>query len=188
VNFGTVTNTLAGLSLLAGAVSLAVLVALAFPAGRRAVAAEVAGRERLLLGSAWLVATVASAGSLYYSEIVGFVPCVLCWYQRIAMYPLVVLLAVGALGRDPRAVRYALPLSAIGLLIALYHVMIQFRPALDVGMCDAGVPCSARYLSVFGFVSIPVMAAGGFLLVSALLLAVPLAERGHSPRERYPRS
>jgi hypothetical protein len=177
VDFVAVTRSLASLSLLAAASGLLVLLAWAIPAGRTRLAEELGGRHRILLGVATLVALVSSLGSLYYSEVVGFVPCVLCWYQRIAMYPLVAVLAVGAISGDVRAWRYGLPLSVVGLLIAIYHVTIQFRPALDVGTCDASVPCTARYVNEFGFVSIPVMAGGGFLLISALLLAVHASGR-----------
>jgi disulfide bond formation protein DsbB len=171
MNFVAMTQSLATLALLSGAAGIALLLLLAIPTTRRGVAVRVAGSEGALVAFAAGVALVASAGSLYYSEVVGFVPCLLCWYQRIAMYPLVPVLAVGALRRDRNAWAYGVPLAAIGLLIALYHVMIQFRPALDVGACGTGVPCTARYLAVFGFVSIPVMASGGFLLILGLLLA-----------------
>jgi disulfide bond formation protein DsbB len=170
MNFVAVTQSLASLALLSGAMGALLLVALAVPPSRRALAVRASGSEGLLVGVAALAALVASAGSLYFSQVAGFTPCLLCWYQRIAMYPLVPVLAVGLLRRDRGVWAYGLPLSVIGLGIALYHVMIQFRPALEVGACGTGVPCTARYLAVFGFVSIPVMAAGGFLLVTALLL------------------
>ena len=172
MNFVAVTQSLASLALLSGMLGLALLVGLAVPSLRRALVVRVKGSESLLVGMAALTAFAASAGSLYYSEVVGFIPCLLCWYQRIAMYPLVLVLGVGLVRRDPAAWTYGVPLSVIGLLIALYHVMIQFRPTLDVGACGTGVPCTARYLAVFGFVSIPVMAAGGFLLITGLLLLV----------------
>jgi len=177
MNFGTITSTLASLSLLAGGLGLVLLLLVALPAGRAALRREMAGRERLMLGIAWLVAGVSTFGSLYYSQVAGFVPCVLCWYQRIAMYPLVLLLGVGLLRPDGSASRYGLPLSVVGLGIALYHIAIQFQPALETNVCDVGVPCTARYLSVYGFVSIPVMAAGGFLLISGILAALWLAGR-----------
>jgi hypothetical protein len=170
MSFVAVTQSLASLALLSGLAGLALLFAVAVPASRRALAERVEGGERGLVGFAAAVALVATAGSLYYSEVVGFVPCILCWYQRIAMYPLVLVLGVGVLRKDVNAWSYGLPLSVVGLAIALYHVTIQFRPALDVGACGTGVPCTARYLAIFGFVSLPVMAAGGFLLISGLLL------------------
>ncbi len=173
--YGGITGSLAGLALLAGVTGLVLLLALVLPAVRRAVEGQIAGQGRALLVLAWIVATASSGGSLYFSEVVGFIPCILCWYQRIAMYPLVLVLGVGALTGDRRVWRYALPLSGTGLIIALYHVALQLQPALDVGMCTAGAPCNVRYVAVFGFVSIPVMAAGGFLLISGLVLAAARA-------------
>ncbi|MDZ7780520.1 MAG: disulfide bond formation protein B [Gemmatimonadota bacterium] len=105
-------------------------------------------------------------------------PCVLCWYQRIAMYPLVVVLGVGMVRGDASVWRYGLPLAVIGAGIAAYHVGIQLQPALDVGVCSAGASCTGRYLNVFGFVSIPVMAGGAFLLVASLMALVAWIERG----------
>ncbi|TVP77797.1 MAG: disulfide bond formation protein B [Gemmatimonadales bacterium] len=173
-----ISRTLASLSLLSAVFGLLLLALLVAPGGRRLLAREVHGQRRLLLLVAWITATVSTVGSLYLSDVVGFVPCLLCWYQRIAMYPLVLVLGTGVITADRRTWRWGLPLAISGLLIALYHISIQFRPALDVGMCDVGVPCSARYLSVFGWVSIPVLAAGGFLLISALLLVARLDREG----------
>ncbi len=186
MNFGTITSTLAILSLLAGGIGLVLLISLLFPGGRARLAQELKGQERLAIGAAWVVALVASGGSLYYSEGAGFVPCLLCWYQRIAMYPLVLVLGAGALFADRHVIRYGLPLTVVGLLIALYHVGIQFQPALDAGVCTAGVPCSARYIAIFGFVSIPVMAAGGFLLIAGLLGALWATSREAAPLQDPP--
>lgn len=186
MNFGTVTSSLATLSLLAGGLGLLLLALLLVPSGRRRLALEMRGQTRVLLGSAFTVAIVASGGSLYYSEAVGFVPCLLCWYQRIAMYPLVPILGIAAIRGDGAVRWYGLPLAVVGLGIALYHVVIQFQPVLDAGMCSEAAPCSARYLSVFGFVSIPVMAASGFILIAALLLTAGLQVSPESPE--YPRS
>ena len=121
---------------------------------------------------------LAMGGSLYLSEVAGLLPCLLCWYQRIAMYPLVLVLGVGVLRGEAGAWRYAVPLSVVGLCISLYHVALQLQPALDVVTCDTGAPCSVRYLAVFGFVSIPWMAGGAFLLITALMLAVREAGKG----------
>jgi disulfide bond formation protein DsbB len=93
------------------------------------------------------------------------------------MYPLVVVLGVAFFRSDPGVWRYALPVSIIGLMISVYHVFIQFRPALEIGSCGSGPPCSGRYVAVFGFVSIPWMAGGAFLLISAILLALRRNER-----------
>ncbi|MEX2467155.1 MAG: disulfide oxidoreductase [Gemmatimonadota bacterium] len=168
--YATLITLLAGASLLAGALALALGATLLHPAGRASLVQAFAGRARHPIAWAWVVALVASLGSLYLSEVVGFVPCVLCWYQRIAMYPLVIVLGVAALRDDASVWRYAMPLSVVGLLIAIYHVTIQLQPSLDVGVCSAGATCTGRYLAVFGFVSIPVMAGMGFLLVGVLLM------------------
>jgi disulfide bond formation protein DsbB len=135
------------------------------------------GLERHPIGWAWTVSLIAMLGSLYLSEIADFLPCLLCWYQRIAMYPLVLVLGVGLLRNDPGVWRYAMPLPVVGFLIAAYHVTIQWMPDLDVGTCSVGAPCTGRYVAVFGFVSIPTMAGAAFLLVTALLLLVRTLER-----------
>jgi disulfide bond formation protein DsbB len=117
---------------------------------------------------ALLIAVVATAGSLAYSEVVGFEPCRLCWYQRIAMYPLVPVLAVGAFAKDPNLRRYVLPLSLGGALISAYHYLIEWFPQIEGTSCSVNVPCSVRLVEVFGFVSIPFMALCGFLAISVL--------------------
>lgn len=126
---------------------------------------------RASLGLAWLVAAVAMFGSLYYSEHAGFVPCKLCWYQRICMYPLVVILAIAAIRRD-RGIRvYVIPLAAIGAIISSYHSWIQaFPPEGGTSFCTLEAPCTARYVWEFGFVSIPFMALSGFAFVIAMML------------------
>ena len=96
------------------------------------------------------------------------------------MYPLVVVLGVGMLRADAGVWRFALPLPLIGLLIAAYHVTIQWRPTLDVGTCDVGAPCTGRYVAVFGVVSIPTMAGAAFLLITSLLFLVRLLEESEA--------
>ena len=118
---------------------------------------------------AWLVALVATVGSLIYSEVLHFLPCRLCWYQRIAMYPLAVILLVGAIRREVVVKYYALPLALGGLAISVYHYLIQVFPSLEGGSCNPANPCSARWVEMFGFVSIPFMAGAGFILISVLL-------------------
>ena len=119
---------------------------------------------------AWLVALVATAGSLIYSEVIHFEPCRLCWFQRIAMYPLAVVLLVGGFRRDLAVKLYGLPLALGGLAISVWHYLIQNFPALEgSGSCDPSVPCSAKYVDVFGFISIPFMAGAGFILIAVLL-------------------
>jgi disulfide bond formation protein DsbB len=181
--YATLITLLAGSALLAYAIALGLGAVLLTPGARRGLGVNLEGRSAHPIGWAWVVALVASTGSLYLSEVVGFVPCLLCWYQRIAMYPLVVLLGVATVRRDAGVWRYALPLAVIGALVATYHVLIQLQPSLDTGMCSAGASCTGRYLAVFGFVSIPVMAGGGFLLISILMALVGYLERREAPQQ-----
>ena len=97
-------------------------------------------------------------------------PCVLCWYQRIASYPLVVTIGVGIILRDPRMKLYSLPLALIGLVIAGYHNLLYygFIPE-EITRCTEGVPCNARQLELLGFITIPMLALAGFAAISALL-------------------
>lgn len=128
---------------------------------------------------AWLVAMVATGGSLYFSEVRQFVPCALCWFQRVFMYPLVILLGIASFKADKRVVLYSLPLSIIGALIALYHVLEQNVPGFAAPpMCNVGVPCAAKYINWLGFISIPVLSLTAFALITILLLGV----RNSKPR------
>jgi disulfide bond formation protein DsbB len=152
------------------ALALLALAARWSPGARGALDAlrrELDGAE---LALAWLVATIATAGSLYYSEVADFVPCTLCWYQRIAMYPLVVLLGIAAVRRDRGIVRYALPLAAIGAAISVYHYQLEWFPHQEGAFCHAGVPCSVRWVFELGYISLPLLALTAFTLIGSLLL------------------
>jgi len=129
------------------------------------------GRTALLY-PAWVVAIVATLGSLYFSEVRHFVPCLLCWYQRILMYPLVLILGVATFQQDRQAVKYALPLSLLGVLVSGYHIMVERIPALGSGICSSGVPCSLKYIEWLGFITIPTLSFAAFVIITALLVAV----------------
>ncbi len=178
-----VVESLGFLTLVALASAVVLGVSTLLP-GRRFPERLVAEAPHGALRIAFAAVLTATLGSLYLSEIVGFEPCEFCWYQRIAMYPLVVILGVATLRRDLEVWRTALPLTLVGALISAYHVMIQWRPNLELTPCSGGVPCSARYVTTWGFVSIPVMAGAVFLLVTALLFAV--ARRGEPLGEDSP--
>jgi disulfide bond formation protein DsbB len=125
----------------------------------------------LLVFVCWLIAATSMLGSLFFSEVMGFQPCVLCWYQRIAMYPLVLILAVGLFPFDRNIVRYALPLSLIGMLIAGFHLLlIAGLIPESIKPCVQGVPCTEVQIEWFGFVTIPLLSGLSFLVISALLL------------------
>ena len=128
-----------------------------------------------LIFSAWLIATVSTLGALFLGEVMGYTPCVLCWYQRIAMFPLVLVLAAGLFPFDPRVVRFALPLALAGLGLALFHLALTagWIPE-SIRPCQQGVPCSSIPVIWFGFVTIPLLSVLSFLLVAGLLLATHL--------------
>jgi disulfide bond formation protein DsbB len=121
------------------------------------------------VGLAAAVAVVCMAGSLYYSEVAGFPPCTLCWYQRIAMYPMAIILPIAAWRHDPRIRFYAMPLAAIGGVISIYHMLIERFPHLESGSCDPTNPCSIIWVEPLGYLTIPTMALSGFALILTLL-------------------
>ena len=175
--YPTVITTLGVFAIAVFAGGLALLAGMAVPGSRKRLAAAFQGQERHPILWACLLASIATASSLYLSEVVGFAPCTLCWYQRFAMYPLVLVLAIGSAIGDSRVWRFGLPLSVVGLAISIYHVFIQWQPALDVVACTSDAPCTGRYVAVFGFISIPTMAGSVFLSITGLLLTVQAAGR-----------
>jgi disulfide bond formation protein DsbB len=119
---------------------------------------------------AWLSAIIATLGSLYFSEVLHFIPCTLCWYQRIFMYPLALILGIAFYRNDWKIYRYVLPLSIIGMIISVYHIALQKIPYLqEFEMCKTGVPCSKDYLNLFGFITIPMMAFIAFTIITVCL-------------------
>jgi disulfide bond formation protein DsbB len=121
----------------------------------------------------WIAAIIATLGSLYFSEIMHFIPCTLCWYQRIFMYPLVIILGIAFYRNDQAIHRYVLPLSMIGMLISGYHTLLQKIPYLQqFEMCTTGVPCSKDYINWLGFITIPLLAFIAFTIITVSLLFV----------------
>ena len=130
------------------------------------------------LFAAWLLACVATLGALFFSMVMERIPCVLCWYQRIFMFPLPLVLGVGLLSSDPRCVRYALPLAVCGLAIAVYHCLLYlgFIPA-GMQPCTQGVSCAETSIELAGFVTIPLLSLFAFFSITALLWAVHTGSR-----------
>lgn len=167
------------LSVLAVAVqALLVIVVLTALAGlvwapARGLLREVAeGLGAGLLWGAWGVAAVATAGSLFFSEYAGFVPCGLCWYQRIAMYPLVVVLFIAARRSDfASAARYGLPLVALGAAVSVWHNYVERNPEAETGFCSIGgtTSCAVKWIEELGYVTIPVLALSAFAAIGLLL-------------------
>ncbi|RXT03907.1 disulfide oxidoreductase [Ammoniphilus sp. CFH 90114] len=119
---------------------------------------------------AWLVSVMATLGSLYFSEIKGYIPCELCWYQRIFMYPLVLILGIGTFQNDGTVKKFVLPMAMIGWGISLFHYLQQKVPGFaEIKPCKSGVPCSAQYINWFDFVTIPFLAFTAFSLIIFLM-------------------
>ena len=182
------TNFFLVLTLVADAVVVVALVlaiaALVSPRARAAVvsfAAAVAPQSVLL---AWIVATVTTLGSLYYSEHAGFVPCELCWYQRVVMYPLVIVLGVAWLRRDVQVWKTVLVFVVIGAPLSLYHWLVERVPAFaESSSCSVTVPCTAPYFEKLGFVTLAWMAMSSFLLIGVLMLCTVVGSRAYQPVE-----
>ncbi len=120
---------------------------------------------------AWLIATVSTLGALFLGEVMGYTPCLLCWYQRIAMFPLALVLAAGLLPFDPRVTRYALPLALAGLGLALFHLaLIAGWIPESIKPCQQDVPCSDVVVVWLGFVTIPLLSVLAFATIVGLLL------------------
>jgi disulfide bond formation protein DsbB len=125
---------------------------------------------RTPLLTAWFLALLATLGSLFFSEVMKLPPCVLCWYQRISMYPLVVLLAVGWLRADPKVTTYAGPLAAIGWGIAVYHNLLYYHLIPEsITPCTEGVSCTSRQIEWLGFITIPLLSLMAFTIVGLFL-------------------
>lgn len=127
--------------------------------------------KKNILLLALLQAVVATFGSLYFSEIKHFTPCKLCWYQRILMYPLTIIILVGLKRKDKKVHQYVLPLSVTGFFIAAYHTLLQygFLPE-QVAPCSLGASCQTRYAGYFGFVTIPLMSLTAFAIITTCMI------------------
>lgn len=128
---------------------------------------------------AWAISLIATLGSLYFSEIMGLPPCTYCWYQRILMYPLTVILGMAAVKKDVNQSLYVMVLSAIGGTISLYHYLVQKTSFFGLYKSDACglVPCDIQFINWFGFITIPFMALTAFILIFIIQLLVWKAAR-----------
>lgn len=123
------------------------------------------------LFTAWMVALVSTLGSLFFSEVMGLIPCELCWYQRIALFPLAVILLIGLHPVDHRVIRYSLPLVVIGLLFTLYHLLLFYGFVPDSMVpCSKGVSCSGADMELFGWLPIPWLSLLAFAAILFALL------------------
>lgn len=159
------------------ALGIAVLAAVATVAGRDATSRpRAAAVHRAVAGAAPVlalgVAATATAGSLYFSEVAGYVPCTLCWYQRIAMYSSAMILLVSVVMRDRAVAPYVLTLGLVGLVVSGYHYVVEWNPRLESNVCTIDVPCTTIWFREFGFMTLPFLAGCGFVALVSLMSAV----------------
>ena len=170
------------LAVLAVVAELATVAAIGLAVGGRfSPKLQALGRQAVdavgpaVLTMAAMVAAVAMAGSLYYSDVAHFPPCQLCWYQRIAMYPLVPLLGIAAFRRDTGVALYGAVIAALGAPISIYHILVERGIVEESSSCDPNNPCSLIWVKKFGYLTIPTMALSGFLLIITLLVLCRLS-------------
>lgn len=123
----------------------------------------------------WLMFAItagAMAGSLYFSEVVHYNPCKMCWYQRIVMYSLAVIFLVAALRKDKAIARYSIVLASIGVVLSTYHYLLEWFPTLESNVCSIDVPCTTIWFREFGFVTLCFMAGSAFIFVLSTSLAI----------------
>ena len=130
----------------------------------------------------FFVASIATMGSLFFSEIMQFVPCSMCWYQRIFMYPLVLIFLINLLYPDDKVYKYAMPIVVVGLFFAIYHNLLMFGIIPEsVVPCVQGVPCSTEYINWFGFITIPFLSLVSYSIIFFSLL---MMNKGGSKNEK----
>jgi disulfide bond formation protein DsbB len=131
---------------------------------------------------AWGFALVATAGSLFFSEVSQFIPCRLCWFQRIGMYPLAAILLIAAVRRDTRGgALYGLPLAVFGAIVSIYHIYIEHHPEAETASCKIGAPCATKWIDKLGYITIPTLALTAFLAIIVLLSAALSRSRSQQP-------
>lgn len=137
-------------------------------------------KDFILLFTSWLVATVATLGSLFFSEVMGFIPCSLCWYQRIFMYPICIALIPALLKIDRNVFFYLYPMVILGLGTAFFHNLLSWGIiSEELSPCVSGIPCSARYIEWGGFVTIPFLSLMAFIIL-LIIFTFSLKQRTHN--------
>jgi disulfide bond formation protein DsbB len=127
-------------------------------------------KKWLLIFICWLIATVSTLGSLFFSEVMKFPPCILCWYQRIAMYPLVLVFLMGLFPFDKKVIKFSAPLVLVGLVIAIYHNLLYYNILPEsAAPCVSGISCTTVQIQWLGFITIPFLSLMGFTLLTILL-------------------
>ena len=171
---GVAGQVLAGLILVAGLLALA-----GVRAPLDAIRSLLWGYE---LWGGFVVAAVATGGSLFFSEIAGFVPCELCWFQRICMYPLSLLLLFLAYHADNRAARYLVPFPVVGAGVSIYHLLVENKVVGQATACLVSAPggCATKWIDEFGYMTIPTLALTGFVLLIEFLVLAAAGSAGEA--------
>ncbi len=167
-----VTQILSVLAIIAQVTTFTLLLALFLPGKKAKQVIQFFGRHAIVFALA--IVLVSTLGSLFYSEIAGYTPCKLCWYQRILMYPQVLLLGMAFLKKDKNIVDYSILLSGIGAAIALYHYLLQRGAVSEILPCSTvgySVSCAKTFVMTYGYITIPLMALSAFCLVVLLMIA-----------------
>jgi disulfide bond formation protein DsbB len=153
-------------------VVLIIAIVSIWSAGARRLLADI---RDALVGSeiwiAWGFAAVATAGSLFFSEYSQFIPCRLCWFQRIGMYPLAAILLIAAIRKDTRGgALYGLPCAIFGSIVAIYHIYIEYNPSAETAACKVGAPCTIKWIDKIGYITIPSLALTAFLAIITMFV------------------
>jgi disulfide bond formation protein DsbB len=163
--------------------ALLLLIGLAWVVGWRTPGDAVrSGLEGYELWLVFLVSSIATGGSLFFSEIAGFIPCELCWFQRICMYPLTIVTLLAALANDRRVARYLLPLPLVGAGVSVYHLLVENHVVTQAQASLLSAPggCATKWINEFGYMTIPTLALTGFALCFAFLLLAALPPVGRA--------
>ena len=169
-----ITKLLASLTIFSQVLIVALIVIKVFPGVRKSTQKLITYQNQL--NCSYIIALTATLGSLYYSEIAGYNPCKLCWYQRILMYPQVVLYLISMVIKDKLIKWYGMGLSLIGLILAGYHYLLQID-FIKVSSCSTvgfSISCSERFTTTFGYITIPMMALSAFALLLLIWSFKPL--------------
>ena len=130
----------------------------------------------------FVTASIATLGSLFFSDIMQFVPCTMCWYQRIFMYPLVIIFLIALLYPDDKVFKYSIVLVLIGWGFSIYHNLLMFGIiSEEMVPCTQGVPCGVKYIDWFGFVSIPLLS---FIAYSLILVLLYINKKNKAKKEK----
>ena len=170
-----------GQVLLAALLVLLALHLLGRPGPLAAVRSAIWGYELWL---AFLVTGIATAGSLFFSEVADFIPCELCWFQRFVMYPLAGITFVAALLNAHWAARWLLPVPLVGAAISVYHLLVENRVVEQTDACLVSAPggCATKWIDEFGYMTIPTLALTAFALAFSFLLFAALDWRDEGER------